>query len=290
VPFDATQETRQQIIQELNLNEPVYVQYVDYLSQLVHFDLGYSYLSGIPVSVRIFNRIGPTVELGIAAIVIAIALSIPLGVLSALRRNSPIDYGATIFSLAGISIPNFWLGIMLILVFAVHYDLLPTSGRPVGVVAALELLLVEFDPSGLMTWLSHILLPAVTLGTYMTAMITRLTRSELLDELGKAYVGVMEANGLPQTLITFKHVLRNSLIPVITVIGLQMGHLINGAVVVEEVFAWPGVGRLLINSINVRDWPMVQGVLIFVVIGWVTINTVVDLTYAVIDPRITIEE
>jgi peptide/nickel transport system permease protein len=215
-----------------------------------------------------------------------VIISIPLGVVSATRRHEPADYAATSFSLVGISTPNFWLGIMLVLVLSVQFGLFPTSRRGIGLLPALEMLVTQFQISGLVTWLSHITLPAITLGTYFTALITRLTRSGMLDELGKPYVRSSRAKGLPETLVRYKHALRNTLIPVITVLGLQLGTLIGGAVITEAVFAWPGLGTLLINAITARDWPLIQGSLIVIGTGFVVINIFVDALYAYINPQV----
>ncbi|WP_276301936.1 ABC transporter permease [Halorussus lipolyticus] len=285
-PLDAGPELREQIARELGLNRPFYVQYFDYIFSLLQGDMGYSYIQGVEASKLIFARLPATVELAVAASVVAVVLSIPLGVISATRRHEPADYAATSFSLIGISTPNFWLGIMLVLVLSVQFGLFPTSRRGIGLAPAIGMLVTQLDFSGLVTWLSHMILPAVTLGTYFTALITRLTRSGMLDELGKPYVRASRAKGLPETLVRYKHALRNTLIPVITVLGLQLGTLIGGAVITEAVFAWPGLGTLLINAINSRDWPLIQGSLIVIGTGFVLINIFVDALYAYINPQV----
>ena len=286
-PLDASQETRQAIARELGLDEPLYVQYGQYLWDLLHGDMGFSYIRGLEASSLVFSKLPATIELAVAATLVAIVLSIPLGVVSATRRNQPVDYGATLFSLGGISTPNFWLGVMLVLVFAVELDLFKTSGRGVSV-GDVALSVVNGDPffGTLVAWLTFITLPAITLGTYFTALITRLTRSGMLDELGQAYVRAARAKGLPETLVRYKHVLRNTLIPVVTVLGLQLGSLIGGAVITEAVFAWPGLGTLVIQSINTRDWPALQGSLIVIGTGFVLVNIVVDLLYAYVNPQV----
>jgi ABC-type dipeptide/oligopeptide/nickel transport system permease component len=309
-PLDASAEVRQQIAAELGLDEPIYVQYVDYLVGLAQGDMGYSYISNTSASKRIFARLPATVELAVAATVVAVVLSIPLGVISATRRHQPVDYGATLFSLVGISTPNFWLGIMLVLVLAVQFGLFPTSQREIGFVPAVVGTATGFDTGlvgtrlvqlrlvalyeylrtlPLVTWLAHITLPAITLGTYFTALITRLTRSGMLDELGKTYIRASRAKGLPETLVRYKHALRNTLVPVITVVGLQLGTLIGGAVITESVFAWPGLGTELIRAINVRDWPMIQGALVIIGAGFVIVNIAVDALYAYLDPQVVYE-
>jgi ABC-type dipeptide/oligopeptide/nickel transport system permease component len=284
-PLDASPELRQRIAENLGLNRPLYVQYIDYVGGLFVGDMGYSYVAGTSVSNRVFARLPATIELAAAATVVAIVLSIPLGVISATRRGEPADYAATIFSLGGISTPNFWLGIMLVLVLSVQFGIFPTSRRAIGFVPALELLAAG-NPLGLVAWVEYITLPAITLGTYFTALVTRLTRSGMLDELGKTYVRAARAKGLPETLVRYKHALRNTLIPVITVLGLQFGTLIGGAVITEAVFAWPGLGTLVINSINARDWPLIQGCLIVIGTSFVLVNIVVDALYAYVNPQV----
>lgn len=284
-PLDASPELRQQIAENLGLNRPLYVQYLDYVGGLFVGDMGYSYVAGTSVSNRVFARLPATIELAAAATVVAIVLSIPLGVISATRRGEPADYAATVFSLGGISTPNFWLGIMLVLVLSVQFGLFPTSRRAIGFVPALELLAAG-NPLGVVAWFEYITLPAITLGTYFTALVTRLTRSGMLDELGKTYVRAARAKGLPETLVRYKHALRNTLIPVITVLGLQFGTLIGGAVITEAVFAWPGLGTLVINSINARDWPLIQGCLIVIGTSFVLVNIVVDALYAYVNPQV----
>jgi peptide/nickel transport system permease protein len=286
-PLDATQETRRAIAAELGLDQPLYIQYGQYLFDLLRGDMGFSYIRGQEVLPLVFARLPATVELALAASIVAIALSIPLGVLSATRRNEPVDYGATLFSLGGISTPNFWLGIMLILIFAVEFDVFNTSGRGVDVGdVALSVIGSEPFVGTLLAWLAYITLPAIALGTYFMALITRLTRSGMLDELSKGYVQAARAKGLPQTLVRYKHALRNTLIPVITVLGLQLGTLIGGAVITEAVFSWPGLGTLVIDSINRRDWPVLQGSLIVIGTSFVLVNVLVDAVYAYLDPQV----
>jgi peptide/nickel transport system permease protein len=307
-PLDASEELRQRLAADLGLDQPIYVQYVDYIVGLLQLDMGNSLLRGRPASDVIFARLPATLELAVAATIVAIIFSIPIGVISATRRHDPVDYVATSFSLVGISTPNFWLGIMLILVFAVQFSIpyptisaslpvpvgidwfsFPTSRRIIGFGEAVGMLVTEQSLSGLQTWLAHIALPAITLGTYFTALITRLTRNGMLEELGKSYVEVTRAKGLPETLVRYKHVLRNTMIPIITVLGLQMGTLIGGAVITESVFTWPGLGTLIIDAINSRDWPLIQGSLIIIGTGFVLINIVVDGLYMYLNPQVEYE-
>ncbi|SER91430.1 ABC transporter permease [Natrinema salaciae] len=308
----ASQELIEQVREEEGLNEPIYVQYVDYVQGMVTGDFGYSWQSNREVEAMVIERIPATVELAVAATIVAIVIAIPLGVISATRRNQPSDYGATLFSLLGISTPNFWLGLMLVLVFGVWFGVpyptlglssfslaginvpspsfgfydFPTGRRPVGFGEAVMTLVRYGSVYDLLVWLKYITLPAITLGTYFTALITRLTRSGMVDELGKPYVTASQAKGLPAVLVRYKHVLRNTMIPIITVLGLQMGTLMGGAVITETVFNWPGLGLRLIDALDARDWPLMQGIVVFIAVAFVTINVVVDGLYAYLDPQV----
>lgn len=304
-------EQRQRVRENLGLDEPIIVQYMIYMRRLLEGDLGFSYRAGRSVNTMVVERLAATIELAVAATIIAVIIAIPLGVISASRRNQPADYSATLFSLIGISTPNFWLGIMLILFLSVQFGIpyvqvlssggvtalglevqyysFPTGDREVGFITAMSTLILEQHAGDLHTWFRHIILPAVTLGTYFTAMITRLTRSGMLEELGKPYVTANDAKGLPRVLNRYKHVLRNTMIPIITVLGLQMGTLMGGAVITETVFNYPGLGHRLIRAIRVRDWPVIQGIIIVIGVSFVLINIVVDATYAYLNPKV-IEE
>ncbi|MFB6081804.1 MAG: ABC transporter permease [Halanaeroarchaeum sp.] len=292
VPLDASQELRREIAHQLGLDQPIYVQYGEYLWNLAHLDMGHSYISGTSVASQVFYRLPASIELAVAATLVAVVLSIPLGVISATNRHQPSDVAATTFSLVGISTPNFWLGIMLVLVFAVWLGLVPPSGvarlqgqRVLFVDAVAHLL--RGEPRWLLAWLSHIVLPALTLGTYFTALVTRLTRSGMIEELGKPYVKALRAKGLPEAMVRYRHALKNTLIPVITVLGLQLGLLIGGAVITEAVFDWPGLGSLLVTHVFRRDWMMVQGILVVIGTGFVVVNVAVDILHAYIDPEVT---
>lgn len=288
-PLDASEETRQAISEDLGLEEPIYQQYVDYLRGLVlQRDMGFSFRQGQEASRIVLSTLPATIELAVAASIVATVIAIPLGVIAATRRQQTADYTATTFSLVGISTPNFWLGIMLVLLIAIGGPF-PTSRRPVGFIEAAKPLLTTGSVSNMILWLQHMTLPAITLGTYFTALITRLTRSGMLEELGKEYISAARAKGLPGTLVRYRYALRNTLVPVITVLGLQLGTLIGGAVITESVFNWPGLGTLLITSLENRDWPVVQGSLIVIGVGFVLINIIVDALYAYFDPRVGYE-
>jgi ABC-type dipeptide/oligopeptide/nickel transport system permease component len=285
---DAPAERVAAIAEELGLNAPIYQQYVNYLASVAQGDLGYSYITNTAVTPQITVRMAATIELAVCGILFALVLSIPLGVLSATRRNEPPDYAANLASLVGVSTPNFWLAIMLVLLLSVQYNVLPTSGRPVGFLSAAgALLALNVDP--ILTWGIHMVLPTVALGTYLMALMTRLTRSGMIEELGKPYVQTNRAKGLPEVLNRYKHALRNSLAPVVTVVGLQLGRLIGGSVVIESVFAWPGIGARFIRAITTADWPMIQGTLIVVGLAYVVVNIGVDAVYTQLDPRVAMD-
>ncbi|MFC7231129.1 ABC transporter permease [Saliphagus sp. GCM10025308] len=314
----ANRELVERVREEEGLNDPIYVQYFDYVEGLLRGDLGYSWQSSRDVSAMVIERIPATVELTVAATIVAIVIAIPLGVVSATRRNEPSDYGATLFSLLGISTPNFWLGLMLILVMSVWFGIpypdvatdtfsigivhipyptyigfdfygFPTGRRGVSFADAVRAIVFDQSINEMGTWLHYITLPAITLGTYFTALITRLTRSGMIDELGKPYVTATKAKGLPNPLIRYKHVLRNTMIPIITVLGLQMGSLIGGSVITETVFNWPGLGLRLVDALNARDWPLMQGIILFIAISFIVINIAVDALYTSLNPQVNNE-
>jgi peptide/nickel transport system permease protein len=251
--------------ERLGLERPLFVQYRDFLAGLLRGDLGTSFRYGTPVAAEIYQRLGPTMTLAFVAMAVAIAIAVPLGVIGALFRGTWIDHGAMTLSLAGIAMPNFWLGPILAMVFAVGLGWLPVSGAG--------------------TW-RHIVLPALTLGAALSAMTARMTRASLADELRELYVRAARARGLSQARAVVHHALRNSLIPVVTILGLQLGAVLTGTIITETIFAWPGVGRLLIQAINFRDYPLVQGCILLIAMTYVTMNLVVDVLYAWLDPRI----
>lgn len=252
----------------LGLDRPLFDQYVTFLRQALTGDLGQSFRTGQPVTTMIVERLPATAELAIAAMIVAILIAIPLGVIAAVWRGTAVDYGAMTFALAGVSVPNFWLGPLLAIVFAVELGWLPVSGR--GTMA-------------------HLILPAVSLGLALAAMLARMTRASLLDELRELYVRAARARGVSRAFAITGHALRNSMVPLLTIIALQFGAVLTGAVITETIFAWPGIGRLLIQSIGFRDYPMVQGCILLIAVTYVTVNLVTDLMYGVLDPRIRLE-
>jgi ABC-type dipeptide/oligopeptide/nickel transport system permease component len=250
---------------KLGLDKPLLVQYQAYVLGLVRGNLGTSFRYNTPVAREIGQRLGRTAQLALAAMAVSILVALPLGVLGALYRGQWIDQVATTVSLLGVAMPNFWLGPLLAIVFAVSLGWLPVSGTG--------------------SW-QHLVLPAVTLGGALAALLARMTRATLIDELRELYVLAARARGVSSARAVISHALRNSLIPVVTIIGLQLGAVLTGTIITETIFAWPGVGRLLIQAISFRDYPLVQGCILFIATTYVTMNLLVDLVYGWIDPRI----
>ena len=253
---------------QLGLDRPLYVQYWTFLKGVGRGDLGVSLRTNEPVARAIAARMPATIELAIAAMCLAVVVAIPLGIIAAVGAGTIVDYAATTLALTGISIPNFWLGPLLAIIFAVTLGWLPVSG------------------SGT---LAHMVLPAITLGAPLGAVLARMTRASVLEELRELYVLAARARGVSRTRAVLRHAFRNSLIPIVTVLGLQMGAVLTGAVITETIFAWPGVGRLLIQSINFRDYPLVQGCILLIAVTYVAMNLLTDLAYGLLDPRIRYE-
>lgn len=253
----------------LGLDQPLVVQLGDYLSGLARGDLGHSLFSHRPIADLLLERIPATLQLSAAALGFAVLIALPLGVIAALRRNTWVDSGAMGFALFGISIPNFWLGPVLILVFSLWLGWFPVSGR-----------------EGVGAWV----LPALTLGTALAAILSRMVRSSLLEVLHEDYMRTARAKGLSPLRVVWVHGLRNAMLPVITLLGLQLGALLGGAVITETVFAWPGIGSLTIEAIQRRDYPVVQACVLLISLAYVLVNLFTDLAYAWIDPRIRLGE
>lgn len=249
----------------LGLDRPLLVQYGQFLGGLVRGDLGMSFRTNQPVTRLIAERVPATAELALAAMLVAIAIALPLGIAAAVWKGTGIDHAAMTAALAGISIPNFWLGPLLAIVFAVQLGWLPVSGR--GGIA-------------------NVILPAISLGAALAAILARMTRASLLDELGELYVRAARARGVSRAWAVTGHALRNSLIPLVTILGLQFGAVLTGAVITETIFAWPGIGRLLVQSIGFRDYPAVQGCILLIAVTYVGVNLLTDLLYGFLDPRI----
>ena len=267
------QATYDALRERAGLNDPLVVQYFNWIGRALVGDLGVSFRSGQPVTVLILERLPATLSLAGGAILVALLISVPLGVLSAVRQGSVLDYAATTFSQFGISVPDFWMGILLILLFSLQLDLLPPSGY----VPLLE------DP---WSWFTHLIMPAVTVGVVSGSILTRFVRSSMLEALGQDYTRTARSKGLRERLVVRRHVLRNALVSVITVAGLQLAYLLSGVVVVEQVFAWPGLGLLALGAVETRDYPVLQGAVMLFAFFFLLVNLVVDLLYAFLDPRI----
>jgi ABC-type dipeptide/oligopeptide/nickel transport system permease component len=264
----ATQEVVQQIRQSLGLDQPLPVQYLYFLRNVVRGDLGRSLFNGAPVVEELAQRFPRTVRLALASMAVASLIGIPAGILAATRRSTWVDTAVMLVALAGVSVPVFWLGLNLILLFSVRLQWLPSFGYE--------------------TW-RHLVLPSLTLGAASTAVVARMTRSAMLEVLGQDYVRTARAKGLAERVVVSRHALRNALIPVVTVLGLQLGTLLSGAVLTETVFAWPGIGRLLVEAVLARDYPIIQGATLLIAATFVVLNVAVDVLYGLLDPRIRYE-
>ncbi|NFG62850.1 ABC transporter permease [Clostridium sp. CMCC3677] len=289
----ASQEQISALREQLGLNDPLYIQYFDFMKGLMHGNFGNSLITKTSVSKEIFSRFPATIELAIVAIIIASIIGVTLGVISAVKQNSIIDYLCMGGSLLGVSMPIFWLGLILIVIFSVNLHILPVSGRAtIGMepIKITGLYLLDSLISGNLTafWdsLKHMALPVIALASYSTAIIARMTRSTMLEVLEQDYVRTARSKGLIENIVIIRHGLRNALIPISTVIGLQLGSLLGGAVLTETVFSWPGIGSYTIDAILKADYPVVQGAVIIMAIIFVLVNLFVDLLYAYIDPRI----
>lgn len=255
------------------VDRPLHVQYADYVANVARGNLGKSLRTGRPVGPEIGRRFPVTVELASMGLLVAVAIGIPIGILAALRRGKIADYLATTFVLLGLSVPSFWLGILLILLFALRLGWLP----PTGYIAPDESLIDN---------LRHMILPALSLGLILAAASTRIVRSSLLEVLSRHFVRTARAKGLWESAVVLRHALRNALIPVVTVIGLQFGTLLGGTVIIEQIFSLPGIGRYALEGINLRDYPVVQGAVLAIALSFVLVNLLVDLCYGFLDPRI----
>jgi peptide/nickel transport system permease protein len=261
----ASPESVAELRGRLGLERPLLVQYVAFLSSAARGDLGVSLRTRERVTTAIAERLPATVELALAALLVAVTIAIPAGIVAAVWSGTGIDQAATTLALIGVSMPSFWLGPVLAIVFSVGLGWLPVSGRGT---------------------LAHLVLPAITLGSPLAAVLAQMTRASLIEELREPYVTAARARGLSAARVVLKHALRNGLIPIVTVLGLQVGGVLTGAVITETIFAWPGVGRLLIQSIGFRDYPLVQGCILLIAVTYVSVNLLADIAYAFLDPRI----
>jgi len=262
---EALEQDVERIREQLGLNKPLYVQFIDYISSILRGDFGTSIKYRTPVTQEIMARLPYTLALAAAAEAIAVAVAIPLGILSALKPRSKLSYAVSVASLVGASTPVFWIGLIFIYIFAVSLRVLPSSGAE--------------SPK-------HIVLPAITLALLLMGNLTRITRASVMEALGSNHVLTAMSKGLVQGAILMRHVLRNAMIPIVTIMGIQVGALLGGAVITETVFAWPGIGSLLVDSLFYRDYPLAQGIILFIVIVFIAINIAIDVLYAYIDPRV----
>lgn len=267
------QETYDALRARAGLDEPLPIQYLSYLGNVLTGDLGVSFRSGQPVTQSIVERLPATMSLAGMSLLVALLIAVPLGLVSALRQGKISDYVATVFSQIGVSIPDFWMAILFILLFTSTLGWLPPSGYvPFGE-----------DPLG---WLSHIVMPAVTVGVVSGSIITRFVRSAVLESMSREYVRTATAKGLPARTVLRRHIVRGALVPVVTVTGVQLATLLGGIVVVEVIFAWPGLGRLTLDAVQARDYPVLQGAVLTFAAVFLVVNLLVDLLYAALDPRI----
>jgi peptide/nickel transport system permease protein len=258
---------------QLGLDQPWYVQYINYMSGLVRGNLGTSIVSQQPVARQIVERFPNTLLLTVSAMFIALLIALPAGIISAARKNRPEDFLAMLFAMIGVSMPNFWLGLVLIIIFGLELRWLPIRG-------------IGNIDRGLWVFISHLILPAVTLGTSLAAILTRLTRNAMLDVLAEDYVRTARAKGVHSRRVLYRHALRNAVMPIVTTAGLQFGALLGGAIIIETIFSWPGLGLLSINAIRQRDIPMIQGSVLVFAVCFMVITLLVDLLYTFINPRI----
>lgn len=289
----ATPESIRNFRERNGLDEPIYVQYLLWLGRLAQGDLGESLSTGSPIFEELMARFPNTVELTVTSLIIGAIVGVGLGVFAAIHKNSWLDYGGTVVSLAGLSVPIFWLGLMLIFFLSVNLRWFPTGGRmsygtTIQSVTGLPVLdsLLTGNWRGFLELLKYLTLPTVTLALPVIGVVARMTRSSMLEVLAQDYIRTARSKGLAERLVVYRHALRNALLPVVTVLGLSFGWLLGGAVVTESVFAWPGLGRYVVQSIHSRDYPAIQANVLFIATVFVLVNLVVDVLYAYINPRI----
>lgn len=289
----ASEETIQKIREKYGLDKPLYVQYFIWLKDALKGDLGKSIVSHESVTKEIFDRFPNTFELTLVAMLFAVAVGVFAGIISASKQYSLLDYTVMGIAIFGVSMPIFWLGIMLMMIFGVYLRWLPIGGRISMMVSIKRITgfyiidsIITGNMEALLSTLRHLILPSVALGTIPMATIARVTRSSMLEVLRQDFIRTERAKGLPERLVIYKHAVRNALIPVVTVIGLNFGLLLAGAILTETVFSWPGIGRYIINAVKMRDYPAVQGCVLFFAFLFVIVNLLTDILYIYIDPRI----
>jgi peptide/nickel transport system permease protein len=270
---NATDEQLEVLTHKFELDRPLWIQYVKWLSNALSGNMGYSFINGYPVNKLIAQRVPATLELAVGSAIVVVIIAFPLGILAALRPGSLLDFSSTLFSALSFAVPGFWLAIMMILLFSLRLKWLPPAGRP------------DFSEQPT-EHLKSLIMPVLVLGIGISAKITRYLRSSMLEVLDQDYTRTARSKGLHERAVIWRHVLRNALIPVITVMGLQVGDLLSGAIIVESVFAWPGVGRLTLQAISWRDYSLLQADVLYIVLAFMVINLLTDLSYGFIDPRI----
>jgi peptide/nickel transport system permease protein len=292
----ATDQALERLREQMGLNDSLPVQFWRYVKDLLRGDLGRSIMSNNPVSAELVQRFPATLELSFFAIIFAVFVGVPAGIFASMNQNSWFDNLSMLIALIGVSMPIFWLGLMFIWLFAVELGWFPPSSRigvgleftPITNLYVIDSIL-QFNFTALKNVLHHLVLPAVALGTIPMAIIARMTRSSMLEVLKKDYIRTAYAKGLKRKIVIFKHALKNAMVPIITVVGLQFGVLLGGAVMTETIFSWPGLGKYLVDAIYARDFPIVQGGILFFAGVFVIVNLIVDLSYALVDPRIQYE-
>jgi peptide/nickel transport system permease protein len=290
---NASQEDIERTRREWGLDRPIAVQYLEFLSRAVQGDFGDSLKFGEPVTKLVKERLPATIELAFASLLVAVLISIPIGVYSAIKHDSLLDHAGTGLALIGVSLPNFWLGIMLIYFLGGQWNLLPVAGRidygfqiqPITRFYLIDSLVTGNFPA-FWSAFKHLLMPAVTLGTSLAAIVTRITRSSVLEVMRQDYITTARAKGLSERAVIWRHTLRNAMITIVTILGLQLGALLNGSVITETVFSYPGIGDLLIQAISLRDYRLAQGLIFFFAMMYFVVNLFVDLLYRLVDPRI----
>ncbi len=289
----ATPERVAQVREQLGLDKPLLTQYLLFLKGAATGDLGDSIVTGRPVTVELLDRFPATLELALAALLFAVVVGIPVGVIAAVKQYSLLDKLTSVIALTGVSMPIFWLALILVVIFTVNLNLLPFPGRLSNGVAITKITgmvipdsLLTLNFAGFWDGLKHLIMPAIALGTIPMAVVTRMTRSSMLEVMGEDYVRTARAKGVVPWRVVFRHALRNAMLPVVTVIGLQFGLLMSGAVLTETIFGWGGIGQIALESIYRRDYAMIQGVVLYGAAFFVLVNLLVDVLYAILDPRV----
>lgn len=273
--MNAQPEAVRELEQQMGLNQPPWIRYLEWLWGVVNFDLGRSVRTGRPVSAMIARRFLPTLELAVGSMFLTLIIALPLGVVSAVKQYTWVDTGSMLFAIFWLSMPSFWLALILLLLFSVELNLLPISGRGAPVLGA--------------TWLMSLILPAIAIGTRRAGLLTRMTRSSTLEILNEDYIRTARGKGIGEQAVIYTHAMKNAMIPIITLIGLQIPFIFSGSVIIETVFSWPGMGRLLVNSVLQRDYPIVQGLVLVYAVIVIASNLLVDIMYGYFDPRIEYE-